>query len=109
MGCYMQRLAVLHVPAKLQATSTSLQPTPQHGSPLTFLNLWLLAPLQVCCDLGYSRVYVYRQGMYGWRLDQSVLPYPAYSLVSGYDLLNTCPVCSTSHPGPFHSVTVTGY
>lgn len=41
--------------------------------------------LQVCADAGLQQVYVYREGVYGWRLDDSVQPYPSYQLVSGCD------------------------
>eukprot|EP01026_Neomeris_dumetosa_P009745 TRINITY_DN1340_c0_g1_i1.p2 TRINITY_DN1340_c0_g1~~TRINITY_DN1340_c0_g1_i1.p2 ORF type:complete len:360 (+),score=62.15 TRINITY_DN1340_c0_g1_i1:1459-2538(+) len=35
---------------------------------------------QLAEDAGFSRVLVYKQGVYGWRLDSSVKPYEAYDL-----------------------------
>ncbi|GLC58774.1 hypothetical protein PLESTB_001399800 [Pleodorina starrii] len=35
---------------------------------------------QVCLDAGLQRVYVYGEGVYGWRLEDSVKPYKAYDM-----------------------------
>lgn len=39
-------------------------------------------PAQVCADAGLGPVFVYQQGTYGWRLDDSVHPYRAYHQVT---------------------------
>eukprot|EP01024_Parvocaulis_polyphysoides_P044266 TRINITY_DN40757_c0_g1_i1.p2 TRINITY_DN40757_c0_g1~~TRINITY_DN40757_c0_g1_i1.p2 ORF type:complete len:397 (+),score=66.52 TRINITY_DN40757_c0_g1_i1:40-1191(+) len=35
---------------------------------------------QLAADSGFSRILVYKQGVYGWRLDGSVKPYESYEL-----------------------------